>query len=127
MLTHHSFLCRRNISGPPQSQRRWNTRAARHYVHQRYKSGRSSPCRRRGTHRAGLQSCHHTLELVRLDETHDTAHKYKTRSTILYVFLACNLKTKTLTPLLTADSVAETGADHLVGSLGLNPALADKV
>lgn len=32
-----------------------------------------------------------------------------------------------LTPLFTAHSVAQTGTDHLLGSLGLNPALADEV
>lgn len=32
-----------------------------------------------------------------------------------------------LTPLFTADSMAEAGTDHLLGSLVLNPPLADEV
>lgn len=34
---------------------------------------------------------------------------------------------RSLTPLFTADSVAKTGTDHLLGPLALNPALADEV
>ncbi len=40
---------------------------------------------------------------------------------------AAKRKKRPLTPLLTADSIAKTGTDHLLGSLVLKPALADEV
>lgn len=69
---HHSSLCRKNTSGPPRSRRRWSTRAVRRCVHQRCRSGTSSPCRQRETHRADHLSYRRRLELVHLceDETH---------------------------------------------------------
>lgn len=55
---------------------RWNTTAVHHCGHQRYKSGRCSPCRQMGTHRADLQSCHHKLERVHLGRQENMYNKY---------------------------------------------------
>lgn len=67
-LAHRSSLCRKKISALSRSQTRWSTTAARQHVHRRYKSGRSFPCKQKGTHRADHRSCHRILEQVHLKE-----------------------------------------------------------
>lgn len=138
--SHHSSLCRTNTSGPSQSRRRWSTRAVHHCVQRRCRSGRSSPCRRRETHRADHQSSRHILELVHLREDGKKAKPCgKHWNLSLNLEMPCKVAAVKInseiyegqrsppTPRFTADSVAKAGTNQLFGSLVLNPSLANKV
>lgn len=129
-----------NISGPSQSRRRWSTRAVHHCVQQRCRSGRSSPCRQRETHRADHQSSRHILEPVHLWEDGKkakTCGKHSNLSLNLampFKMAAVKMNYKIYegprsppTPRFTADSVAKAGTNQLIGALVLNPSLADEV
>lgn len=87
-LAHRSSLCRKKISALSRSQTRWSTTAARQHVHRRYKSGRSFPCKQKGTHRADHRSCHRILEQVHLKEDGKTNRGINTTwESFLYVWL----------------------------------------
>lgn len=86
LLAHRSSLCRKKISALSQSQTRWSTTAARQHVHRRYKSGRSFPCKQKGTHRADHRSCHRILEQVHLKEDGKT-NRHKHHLTVVFVCL----------------------------------------
>lgn len=129
-----------NISGLSHSRRRWSTRAVHHCVQRRCRSGRSSPCRRRETHRADHQSCHHILEPVHLGEEGKKAKPCGKHCNLpLNLAMPCKMAAVKMnsgihegqksppTPRYTADSVAKAGTNQLIGSLVLNPSLADKV
>lgn len=88
LLAHRSSLCRKKISALSQSQTRWSTTAARQHVHRRYKSGRSFPCKQKGTHRADHRSCHRILEQVHLKEDGKTNRGINTTwQSFLYIWL----------------------------------------
>lgn len=129
LSSHLSSLCRTSTSGPSQSQRWWSTTAGRHCVRQRYRTGRSSPCGRKGRRRAGLPSFHRKPEPVHLHENMRTrfSRAPPPPEPIVPTRASQGGFSKALTPLITAYPVPKAGADHLPRSLVLEPALSNEV
>lgn len=133
--SYHSSQCRKSTACLSDSRNLLSTRAVRLSVHLMCRNSRCFPWRQKETHMAGHWSCHHrpgSWPLYR----HITTRRWCTLDNLVMwlqitpvAILLINRSTAVpslslLTQLLTADSIAKAGADHLLTTLTPEPTLS---